>query len=104
MHATSTPAGPIPICWRGFRGADLLDPAGGRWRAARPDMVDRQLDRLLPGAGVIDMGTFMRALAATGTRAPAGIEMFSARLTPSLPTRRRKPVPPRARPPPSDGA
>lgn len=47
---------------------------------AGPDMVDRQLDRLLPGAGVIDMGTFMRALAATGTRAPAGIEMFSGAL------------------------
>lgn len=47
---------------------------------ADAQMVNRMQDRLLPGAGVIDFAAFMAALAATGTTAPCGIEMFSAAL------------------------
>ena len=36
--------------------------------------------RLLPGAGELDLAGFMQALAATGTRAPIGIEAFSPAL------------------------
>ncbi|WP_088310656.1 sugar phosphate isomerase/epimerase family protein [Novosphingobium sp. B 225] len=47
---------------------------------ADAQMVNRMQDRLMPGAGVIDFAAFMQALAATGTTAPTGIEMFSAAL------------------------
>lgn len=47
---------------------------------ADAQMVNRMQDRLLPGRGVADLGGFMHALAATGTTAPIGIEMFSAAL------------------------
>ena len=47
---------------------------------ADAQMVNRMQERLLPGTGVIDFAAFIAALGATGTTAPAGIEMFSAAL------------------------
>lgn len=47
---------------------------------ADAQMVNKMLDRLMPGRGVVNFAAFMAALSATGTTAPTGIEMFSAAL------------------------
>ena len=44
------------------------------------DLNAGMMRRLLPGAGELDLAGFMQALAATGTRAPIGIEAFSPAL------------------------
>jgi sugar phosphate isomerase/epimerase len=48
--------------------------------APEADLNMGMVNRLLPGEGELDLAGFMQALAATGTRAPVGIETFSARL------------------------
>ncbi len=44
------------------------------------DLNAGMMRRLLPGAGELDLQGFMQALAATGTAAPIGIEVFSPEL------------------------
>ncbi|MGA2837350.1 MAG: sugar phosphate isomerase/epimerase [Acidimicrobiales bacterium] len=49
--------------------------------AAEPDPVSATLhERMLPGHGEFDMVGIVRALAATGTTAPTGVEVFSDEL------------------------
>lgn len=50
-----------------------------------PDLNIGMLNRLLPGAGELDLAGLMRALAATGTDAFIGVEVFSKALD-ALPT------------------
>ena len=50
-----------------------------------PDLNVGMMNRLLPGDGELDLAGLMRALAATGTDAFAGIEVFSQSLD-ALPT------------------
>lgn len=49
------------------------------------DLNAGMVNRLVPGEGELDFAGFMQALAATGTRAPVGIETFCPRLD-ALPT------------------
>jgi sugar phosphate isomerase/epimerase len=44
------------------------------------DLNVGMMERLLPGAGELDLQGFMQALAATGTTAPIGIEVFNSEL------------------------
>lgn len=47
---------------------------------AEHDLNEGMVDRLMPGEGELDLRGLMQALAATGTRAPVGIEVFSRKL------------------------
>jgi sugar phosphate isomerase/epimerase len=80
--------------WHSFRGptddAQLAKLPGARIgsvqlndapAAPAPDLVAETLSaRLLPGAGAIPLGRWLRILDAIGSRAPLGVEVFSAAL------------------------
>lgn len=80
-------------CWHFFRSGSSLEQLAGcpgdrifsvqindALAVPEADLNIGMMNRLLPGEGDLDVRGLMDALAATGTTAPIGIEVFSARL------------------------